>query len=148
LPTLPPLGGFLTCKKQVLLPKQTELQQRPFVIVEPTKDGFQVKNIGNNTALNVRVGEVQVPGVGNVNIVFSFPEPVPTLLKGGCAPLRRDTQIMGEQVKDLFDASLAPAHTDYPSEITVEFENVEMRSYFVKERVAPGRLEVLDSGRL
>jgi hypothetical protein len=132
---------------------QTELQLRPFVIFEPAEgNDFRVRNIGNNTALNVRVAPFRLaPPVS-----AAFPRSVAFLGKGEAALLpRRTATIEGESVPDdLFDI-LHPASELVREEaetlllrptITVEFENVQGQRYFVRESLLNGDLEILGSG--
>jgi hypothetical protein len=134
--------------------RQTELQLRPLVIFEPAEGkDFQVRNIGNNTALNVRVAPFRLAP----SVMAAFPQSVAFLGKGEAVSLQRRTAttIEGESVgDDLFDI-LHPtselvreeADTFLPRPtITVEFENVTGQSYFVKESLLNGDIEIINSG--
>jgi hypothetical protein len=69
---------------------QTELQLRPFVIFEPAEGkDFCVMNIGNGTALNIRVGTFALspPVYDDRALMAAFPRPVPFLRKGEARPL-------------------------------------------------------------
>ena len=80
--------GFDTLATQKLRREaqtQSELQLRPFVIFEPTEGkDLCVRNIGNNTALNVRVGPFALspPVYDDRAVMAAFPRPVPFLRKG------------------------------------------------------------------
>jgi hypothetical protein len=133
--------------------RQTELQLRPFVIFEPAEEkDFRVRNIGNNTALNVRVAPFRLAPP----VIAAFPRSVAFLSKGEAALLPTRTAILeGESAADdLFDI-LHPSSELVREEaetfllrptITVEFENVQGQRYFVRESLLNGDLEILDSG--
>jgi hypothetical protein len=142
--------------------RQTELQLRPFVIFEATRDELRVKNIGNGTALNVRVRDIQLsePTVSPIETA-SFSTAVPILLKNQYRPIQCDKLMLdgelaqkgGEAHRWVFDIlkpiiEIAKPDEFFRPEIVIEFENVEKQSYFVKERLAHGELEIIDSGRL
>lgn len=133
---------------------QTELQLRPFVIFEPTEGkDFCVRNIGNGTALNIRVRPFELSALA----IAAFPQSVAFLGKGEAALLQRRTAttIAGESVADdLFDI-LHPSSEIVRGEadtfllrpiIAVEFENVQGQRYFVRESLLNGDIEILGSG--
>src|SRR5262245_19137409 len=83
---------------------QTELQLRPFVIFEPTEGkGFCVRNIGNNTALNVKVRDFALSS--SPPVLAAFPWPVPFLRQGQDQPVQgRRASVEGAGVaEDFFD---------------------------------------------
>lgn len=144
------------------------IEVRPFVVLKATLEGkhtrgFQVKNIGNGTAINVRVGEVLLKLSEQTSTNLYFPGSVPTLAKGECARVRYKLSDSSQEIEttedpDAFVQQLLPygsrsAQRLAPppisrSEITIEFENVERQRYFVKEKLVYGELEILDSGKL
>jgi hypothetical protein len=121
--------------------RQTEVQLRPFVIVKPTKDGFQVSNIGNGPAINISIGDVVVDATEDVAI--HFPESIPVLSNGISVPIRADSFKKGKPAGDFFIAHLNPYYANRTLPLNIEFQNVELRSYFVEERVVPGKLEIV-----
>ncbi len=151
--------------------RQTELQLRPFVVLEAVRQiegvGFQVKNIGNGTALNIRIGSVLVKYEGTLSEVIGFPDTVSSLSQGESILVSHREEHEKESVKitanpgifaqrllpylyegirsllDSDDDSSLPA---LPS-ITVEFEDIEKRRYCVREKLVLGALEIIDSGR-
>jgi hypothetical protein len=131
---------------------QTELQLRPLVIFEPGEGkDFCVRNIGKNTALNVKVETFTLFPAA----LAAFPWPVPFLRPDEARPLQGRTALVeGKVVADdlLFDV-LRPTGEYVKSEddtlrptIRIEFENVTGQRYFVHERLLYGDLEILDSG--
>jgi hypothetical protein len=140
--------------------RQTELQMRPFVVLEATHDDLQVKNLGNSTAINIRVEDIKLTKPNEASsIIVNFPEPVPALLRGECIPIRQKKLLAnGEAVqgssadswigilKPLRTQIAKPTEINFRPEITIEFQNVEGQRYFVKERLIYGELEIIDSG--
>ena len=131
---------------------QTELQLRPFVIFEPT-DGrdFAVRNIGNNTALNVKV--VTLALSPSPPILGAFPRPVPFLRKNEAQllPVRTAT-VNGEEVNDdghfdilcpLSESSTEPEADSFRPTITIEFDNIKGQRYVVQERLLRGDIEIV-----
>jgi len=134
---------------------QTELQLRPFVIFEPT-DGtdFAVRNIGNNTALNVRV--VTLALSPSPPVLVAFPRPVPFLRKdeGRLLPLRT-AKVGGEEVHDdslfeilrpLRESLIEPEADSFRPTITLEFDNIKGQHYFVQESLLHGEVEIVNFG--
>jgi hypothetical protein len=131
---------------------QTELQLRPFVIFEPTEGkDFRVRNIGNSTALNVKVETFTLFSAA----LAAFPWPVPVLRPDEARLLPGRTALVERKVvadDALFDV-LRPTGEYVMSEddalrptLRIEFDNVAGQRYFVHERLLYGDLEILDSG--
>jgi len=132
--------------------RQVEVQQRPFVILEPTARthsgdllGLKMKNIGNGTAVNIRVG--------------SDPDSaaIPFLAKGETCLLRIQTAFRQEQPRtpptlalgdNEYNLFLDPASARDTAVFTIQFQNVQMQQYLVKERIASRGVEILCSGRI
>src|SRR5262245_29008515 len=89
--------------------KQTELQLRPFVILEVYQGNFSVRNIGNGAAVNVRVHQGQeLDQAGNVmsgNLVNFSPEYIANLPSRERFPLQPADYLGGERQK-----AQRPAH--------------------------------------
>lgn len=49
---------------------------------------------------------------------------------------------------DWLSGAIDPKYANRPFIVSVEFQNVEMTQYFVKQKVAPGLLEIIDAGRI
>jgi hypothetical protein len=139
---------------------QIELQFRPFVIFEPGEgNDFYVRNIGNNTALNVKVGTVVLspPVYANHSAMAAFPRSVPFLRAGESQPLRVRTATVGGEVAEddfLFEilrpmSEVAKLEADpfpFRPTITIEFENVNGQRYFVQESILHGDIEIMKFG--
>jgi hypothetical protein len=134
---------------------QTELQLRPFVIFAPTEGKeFCVRNIGNNTALNVKVGTFSLSSPPLV--MAAFPRPVAFLHTGESQFLQaRTTTVGGETVNNDVQFDILrprgeflaePEATPFRPTITIEFENVNGRRYFVQESLLYGDIEIMNSG--
>jgi hypothetical protein len=128
------------------------LQLRPFVIFEPAEGkDFCVRNIGNNTALNVKVGIF----VLSPPVMAAFPRPVPFLRKGEGRPLQgRTATVEGEVVDADFHFDILrpvgeyakPEAAPFRPTITIEFENVKGQRYFVHESLLYGDIEIMKFG--
>jgi hypothetical protein len=138
--------------------RQTEFHLRPFVILEATNGEeerrMQLRNVGNGTAV-----EISIRGGA-----LSF-SPLPSTLcsgeafrlrDGSAADDRRGSAGTTTDPNDLFPLLWPAGDTLEPGlpspsgaavEVTILFRNVEGAPYFVIERVAHGRLEIVDWGR-
>jgi hypothetical protein len=137
---------------------QTELQLRPFIIFEPAEGkDFCVMNIGNGTALNIRVGTFALspPVYDDRALMAAFPRPVPFLRKDEARPLHgRTTTIEGQVVDyEFLFARLRPTSSPVEEEaelyrptLRIEFENVQGQRYFVHESLLYGDIEIIDFG--
>ncbi len=118
-----------------------------------------MRNIGNGTALNVKVKDIQLnePTEPSTEIA-SFSRPVPILLKGESISLQPELLIDGKimpgsdarnWIIDIFKPiiEIAKPSEFFHPEITIEFENVDRQRYFVKEKFAHGELEIIDYGK-
>jgi len=151
--------GFYTIETSRLrreAQRQTELQLRPFVIFEPAEGKqFCVRNIGNNTALNVKVGTfVLFPPA-----MATFPRSIPFLPHGESRALQgRTVTVEREGVNDDFlfeilrpgselEKSEAESLADsFRPTMRIEFENIQGQRYFVQESLLNGDIEILDFG--
>ena len=130
------------------------------VICEPGEgNDFYVRNIGNNTALNVKVGTVVLspPVYANHSAMAAFPRSVPFLRAGESQPLRVRTATVGGEVAGddfLFEilrpmSEVAKLEADpfpFRPTITIEFENVKGQRYFVQESLLHGDIEIMKFG--
>jgi hypothetical protein len=139
-------------KRRGAAQRQAQGQLRPFVIFEPTADNdFYVRNIGKDTALNVKVGTFSlVPPA-----LATFPWPVPYLRPDeACLLQGRTALVEGTAVADdrLFDV-LRPTGEYVKAEedtlrptLRIEFQNVAGQHYCVQERLLYGAIEIVHFG--
>jgi hypothetical protein len=155
--------------------QQTEVQVRPFVIVEPyfaddtTHGKFLARNVGNGTALNVRVWFVRVqydlkrrqgdniPEDDFLYEEISFPENESIWFRQPPVYF-----LTAHQSSDPIDISsnkktgrmsssgrvLYPGDAESIFMIRVHFENVHEQRYFVEETIRHRTLKILRAGRL
>ena len=131
-------------------------QAKPFVVLKSAVDGLQVENIAEGAAINVRVREF------TVNLGFTYtirPESISTLTQGEIRPVRCEVLVENEVVQgraaNFALAYLKPLRTQIARqiatvgerpEIIIEFDDIEGQHHFVRETLARGEMEVLDSG--
>ncbi len=121
--------------------RQTEIQLRPFVIIVPSLLGLHLKNIGNGTALNVSVEDVQVDT--NFDVKIHFPDHTPVLMKDETTEaIRVEGYNNGKPAGDFFNAHLYPEYANRDLKLRIEFQNVESQAYFVEETVSPGKMNI------
>ena len=122
--------------------KQTEIQQRPFVILKVEKRNFVLQNIGNGPALNVKVNPVQVSA--DHEIIIRFNEHHPTLVTEESLTISAESFKKGKSAGDFFLAHLDPEYANRILNIVIEYQNIELRKYITKERVSPQKREIID----
>ena len=122
--------------------RQTELQLRPFVVVVPVGPGqFSACNIGNCSALNVAVADVQIDAV--LDIYIRFPNCIPFLKKDEDVVVQAVGYRRGEPVGDFFNPHLDPSHANQTLPLRIEFDSVEARRYVVEETVSPREMKIV-----
>ncbi|MFZ3135909.1 MAG: hypothetical protein WA126_00795, partial [Thermodesulfovibrionales bacterium] len=120
--------------------RQTELQLRPFVIIVPEQNCFQLRNIGNGPALNVSVADVILDPNDDVKIQFS--DYIPFLSKDDSFAIKAEGYHKGKPVGDFFNAHLYKEYANRILKLVIEFQNVESQAYVVEETVSPGKLTI------
>ena len=121
------------------------MQLRPFVVVRRTAEEgvFSVENVGQAVALNVRVGDVVVGKINEKAVSVHFPETVPVLRAGRRWKLRAQALVGTRPVHDpMLSAHLDEEYAKQSLTATVQYENVEGRTYAVSVTVAPKRATV------
>jgi hypothetical protein len=106
--------------------RQTEIQQRPCIIVEyfGNPPRLRVRNVGNGTAINIRLEGVSFsPPLRHGN---RFPLFFPILVKDECVELE----------------GIEPGEISIS--MTVHFENIDRSSYFVREKIEPWKIEIIN----
>jgi len=153
-----------TWRLRVETQKQTELQLRPFVVFEATFEGFQVRNIGNGSAINVQVKDFDLQLHNALSLFAHSSDPVPVLPSGDLVHMRHvqawtreDDGKPAQRADDYWLNILKPLRVRSTEEATkdmnirpkvrIEFQNVEMQWYFVEEILLYGGLEIIDSGK-
>jgi hypothetical protein len=111
-----------------------------------------VKNIGNGTAINIRIQDAEAQHPKHTNI-YRFPEIVATLSCGGapilvtCVP---EKYVEGKKISlGLTPTDLDPrGATTASTLVRLEFANIEGQLYFVEERIARQSFEIVRFGRV
>ena len=120
---------------------QREIELRPFVVLEIKKKQFEVTNLGAGVALNVKINEVTIDKELEVTIKFSE-EGIAILRHRETQPIQAESFKKGISAGDSFLAHLDKECANREIKVKIEFQNVEMKSYSVSERVVPGQLQI------
>ena len=127
--------------------KQTELQIRPFLLIDPFIDpeyfGFNLVNVGNGPAINIKLPDIQVDS----DHVIRFPKPILFLGPGNSVKISAKGFMKGIELKDFFkDVLFSQLNPDYANRILsfkIIFQAIDLRQYAIKEQIAPARMEIL-----
>ncbi|RJP79505.1 MAG: hypothetical protein C4522_10375 [Desulfobacteraceae bacterium] len=122
--------------------KQTEIQIRPFVIVELKNRKFYLKNLGHGPALNVKIRPVQVSS--EESIIIKFGETVPTINPGETIELKVEGFHHGNPTGDFFTAHLNPEYANRNLSIFIDYQNIDLVQYTTRERVSPKKWEIVE----
>lgn len=122
--------------------KQTEIQIRPFVIVELKNRKFFLKNIGQGPALNVSVRPVQVSS--DEQIIIKFGDMIPTINPGETIELKAEGFHKGNSTGDFFTAHLNPEYANRNLSIFIDYQNIDLKSYSTRERVSPKKWAIVE----
>ena len=119
---------------------QRETQIRPYVMLKPTTGNISVLNVGNGVALHVRVDTVVVSEEHKIEI--RFPNAIPVLRPGESSSLDARSYKNGKDAGDFFTAHIDPKYAALELNVTVRFENVELKSYSITQNVSPRSIVV------
>jgi hypothetical protein len=120
--------------------RQTELQLRPFVIIVPEQNSFQLRNVGNGTALNISVADVLIDQAFDVKI--HFPDHISFLSKNDTTSIKAEGYRKGKPAGDFFNAHLYKEYANRSLKLVIEFQNVESQTYVVEETVSPEKMTI------
>jgi hypothetical protein len=121
---------------------QTQVQLRPFVVLELWSPSFRLLNFGTHPALNVTVDPVTIEAPGS-QIEVRFPARLAVLPPGGGWIIPTESWKNGVHLAhDIFSAHLQSAVTEQRLTATVRYQDIEGRSYSVAVAVAPGIVEI------
>jgi hypothetical protein len=140
-----------TFRLRVEAQKQTELSLRPCVIAIPRRadSHWELKNIGNGTALDISIEDVhiskhEIPGNPAWRPVLSFPSKIPFLQKDKSVYIIPKVLINGSEMDTVWSAHFKPESAVYESKIRIIFHNIYMNKYTLTETIAPGELSIAD----
>jgi hypothetical protein len=122
--------------------RQIELQIRPFVIFQFTGRTISLKNVGNGTALNVRLDDLALSESQDIKISFS--QKIPILLKNEGIEIQPECFRKDRSVGEFFLANIHPEYANQTYHIIIRFQNIEFKSYSVKEEISPNELKILN----
>jgi hypothetical protein len=120
---------------------QRELQLRPFVVFRKEGQKYVVENVGNATALGVRIDEIII-GESTTKLEIRFPSSLPLLKPGAVADVEIDVLINGKYSDSTFAAHLDPKYAIQDVDIHIHFSNIEGKQYSLTEIVSPQTLAI------
>ena len=131
---------YETMQLRVATFSQRELQLRPFVVLQSIDGLFQIENLGPGIAFNVSVDNVVISPEHDIRA--TFPEKWPILRVGQSKFCTLATYHGDANAADFFAANIEPQFANGEYEITIRFQNAEMKQYSVTEKVSPGLLAI------
>ncbi|MDP6560322.1 MAG: hypothetical protein QF619_09430 [Candidatus Binatia bacterium] len=128
--------------------RQTENQLRPFILFMPapqshTGMAFEVSNVGNGTATNVKIGYMSISASDELTIRFS--DTLPAVRQGESLLVTGHVHRMGKSPNpsDIHLENLNPNYTGRTYQLDVSFQDVESRPYSVEEIISPRTLSIV-----
>lgn len=122
--------------------KLTEIQIRPFVILEIKDGNFVLRNIGHGPALNVSIRPIQVSA--NESIMVCFQEMIPSIESNKSVAITGESFRKGKSAGDFFLAHIDPEYANRNLSVFINYQNIELRHYTTKEQISPKRREIVD----
>lgn len=119
---------------------QIESQVRPYVVLQPENGTFLVTNFGNGVALHTLLDSIVVSEEHQIEI--RFPKTVAVLRRGESAKVEARSYKAGRDAGDFFNAHIDPQHANQELNVTLHFDDVELKSYSITQRVSPGKVVV------
>ena len=126
--------------------EQTETQIRPFVVLRPApgRKVITLENIGVGSALNVRICDAHIEPVENdLQLVLKFPGNLPVLRPGAEGQIEVQGFVGDVEFGDFFNAALNPRYAVRRVEITIQYENIQLKTYSVTQCVEPSSLSTI-----
>lgn len=128
---------------RVIASDQKNQQIQPLIIYENRRAGHYIKNIGNGVALNVRINRVLIGGSEDIEVIF--PDSTPVLSPGEEAQVEGEFKVNGVELSDIHGtAHLSTGFANQTSIMSISYSNIEYRMYLTKERISPGKIEILE----
>ncbi len=122
--------------------KLTEIQIRPFVILEIKDGNFVLRNIGHGPALNVSIRPVQISA--DESIIVCFEEMIPSIEPSKSVAITGESFHKGKSAGDFFLAHIDPEYANRNLSVFINYQNIELRHYTTKEQISPKRREIVD----
>lgn len=120
---------------------QRELQLRPFVVFRKEGQKYVVENVGNATALGVRIDEIKISEPTTM-LEIRFPGSLSLLKPGSIADVEIDVFINGKKSDSTFAAHLDPKYAIQDVDVHIHFSNIEGKQYLLTEIVSPKTLSI------
>lgn len=120
---------------------QRELQLRPFVVFRKEGQKYVLENVGNATALGVRIDEIKI-SEPTTRLEIRFPGSLSLLKPGTIAEVEIDVLINGKKSDSTFAAHLDPKYAIQDVDVHIHFSNIEGKQYSLTEIVSPKTLSI------
>lgn len=120
---------------------QRELQLRPFVVFRKEGQKYVLENVGNATALGVRIDEIKISEPTTM-VEIHFPGSLSLLKPGTIAEVEIDVFINGKKSDPTFAAHLDPKYAIQDVDVHIHFSNIEGKQYSLTEIVSPKTLSI------
>lgn len=120
---------------------QRELQLRPFVVFRKEGQKYVVENVGNATALGVRIDEIKI-SEPTTRLEIRFPGSLSLLKPGAITEVEIDVYINGTKSDSTFAAHLDPKYAIQNVDVHIHFSNIEGKQYSLTEIVSPKTLSI------
>lgn len=119
---------------------QIESQVRPYVVLQQENGAFQVTNFGNGVALHTRLDSIVVSEEHQFEI--RFPKAVAVLRPGESAEVEARSYKSGKDAGVSFNAHIDPQHANQELDVTLHFDDIELKNYSITQHVSPGKVVV------
>lgn len=120
---------------------------RPFIIVTPEEGSAigSVENVGHGPAFNVRILDVVLhERIDGHPVRLRFPTVIPALRAGDRVDVPIQSYVGEHEFGGYVRAQLNPALTRERLQITIEYDNVQLKRYRVVQTIEPKSLRITE----
>ena len=119
---------------------QMDLQIRPYVVLQPESAQVLVTNFGNGVALHIRIDPVVVSAAEDIELRFL--KTIAVLRSGESATIEATGFKKGKQTGDGYNAHIDPRYANQQLNITLRFDDLELKAYSITQQVSSGSVVV------
>lgn len=121
--------------------KQTELQQRPFVLAKLQDNKLCLTNYGPGVSINTYVKPIMIDE--GMNVKIKFEEKVPVIKANESVCINAESFDKNGSKGDFFVAHLDPENAVYDLITEIHYENIEGKRYKTKQKSSPKDQRIL-----